>query len=92
MMRPITGATALVFLYTAITSHWITAYNEVIQMINLRNVAPEAVPGFAQNIWKYSFLVVMRYTNTPFLLFGLLLLCATLITMVSQVRDDLDLT
>ena len=81
-MRPITGMTTLVLIYAAITSRWVTAYNEIIQMINLRNVAPEAVPGFAQNIGEYGFLIFMRYTNTPILFFGLILLCVALITKV----------
>jgi len=83
--------TTIVFIYTAITSQWMRAYSEIIQMINLRNVAPEAVPGFAQNIGKYSFLVFMRYTNKPILLFSLALLIATLITKSFQIRDDVSL-
>jgi hypothetical protein len=91
-MRSITGMAVIAFIYTAVTSRWVLACNEILQMMNLRNVAPEAVPGFARNIWKYGFLVFMRYTNRPILAFSILLLCAALITKLPQLRDDLGLT
>ena len=90
-MRPITGMTTIAFIYTAITSQWMKAYNEITQMINLINVAPESVPNISKNIWKYVFTIFMKYTNKPILLFSLALLIVTLITKAFQTRDDINL-
>jgi len=91
MMRPITRATIIVFVYVAITSHWVEACNEILQMMNLISVAPESIPNISQNVWGYIFTVFERNTNKPILLFSLVLLCASLITKVLQIKDDMDL-
>jgi len=90
MMRTITVMTIISFIFTAITSQWMKAYNEITQMINPRNVAPDAVPQLAQNILKNSYSVILGYTNKTILLFSLILLVTTLITRGFQIRDDIN--
>ena len=90
-MRPITGATMIAFIYTALTSEWVVAYNEVVPMMNLVRVAPESVPNISQDVWGYIFTIFSDNTNIPIFLFSLLLLCASLITKLFQIRDELNL-
>ena len=91
-MRPITGMTVIAFIYTAVTSRWMLACNEILQMVNLIRVAPESVPNISHDVWGYVFTVFERNTNIPIFLFSILLLCASLITKLPQLRDDLSLT